>query len=448
MIKVLKSLLVQWLLLAGCLWGFLSLSAAQTAIPEEDNLAFKLLQKQAAEYETALSQRISTNLSRYIPEDRFHLSVRVYWNPYKIDQLQQSNQLTRKSGKLPGFPIYVKEEEKGIDYYLGAGSVMKLKVEVLIDETLPKPYTDFIYQLVPVQARFVAERGDSVRVQAIPFPKSRKQKLPVEEDVPLTTDDASAALVGSIEAGKKELDDLKPVIVNPVLQEYVRDYEKQTIEKLSGLIGEYVDKKLFLLSVKFFWNPDEINKLKQLVKQSDAEGKIKLPGFTIYLEERDALYETIASSTSLLRMEISVMLDSAVSPEVEPFLDKLIPMSVKILPARGDRVVIFRGRFPRSGEELALSAGKKSDGEVGPDMELEGEIDAAFYKLEYRRGLVLVDLFLSKKTDPQERIPLLKKKGTFHLLLQEKELARAAWEQVRKINPEAKETIQFLEYLK
>jgi hypothetical protein len=430
----------------GCLWAWPLM--AETSPISDDNLAFKLLQKQAAEYETALSQRITDNLSRYIPEDRFHLSVRIFWNPHQIQKLQASGQLSPKAGKLPGFPVFVKEAERGIDYYLGAGSVMKLRVEVLIDETLPSSYTDFIYQLVPVQARFVAERGDSVRVQAIPFPKSRKRPLPLDVDVSLTADEASTALVKSIEEGKKELDDLKPVIVNPVLERYVRDYEKQTIEKLTTLVAEYVDRKKFLLSVKFFWNPEEINKLKQLVQQADSVGKVKLPGFTIYLEERDTLYETMASSTSLLRMEISLMLDESVSTDVEPFLNKLIPMSVKIIPARGDRLVIFRGYFPRSGDEIAMLGRKKSDTAVQTDMELAAEIDNAFYRREYRQGLVLVDLLLSKKTDPYERIPLLKKKGTLHLLLQEKDLARAAWEQVRKINPEARETIAFLEYLR
>jgi hypothetical protein len=417
-----------------------------------ENLAFKILQKQAAEYEIALSDLITKSLGKYVPENRFHLSVRIYWNPHKIDQLKLKNQeLTQKSTKLPGFPVFIREEERGLDYYLGAGSVMKLKVEVLVDENLPQRYFDFIYQMVPIQARFVPERGDTVSVTPIPFPESTTKQHPasasLDKDVPLASDDASAALLKSISDGKKRLEEMEPVLLHPVLQRYIADYEKFITAKLKSLVGNYVEEKKFLLSVKFYWNPEEINQLKTLVSKSDIEGKVKLPGFSIYVEERDSLYEMMSNSTTLLKMEISVMLDESVSPEVEPFLNKLIPMSVKIIPERGDRLVIFRGHFPKTGEELQRALAKKSDQALQTDLEFENEINQAFYAGNYRRSLVLVDLLLAKKTDPNERLPLLQKKGSLHLLLQEKELARAAWEEVRRINPESKDTNEFLKYL-
>ena len=92
--------------------------------------------------------------------------------------------------------------------------------------------------------------------------------------------------------------------------------------------------------------------------------------------------------------------------------------------------------------------GRKGEKTLKTDLEFDNEISQAFYHGDYRRGLVLVDLLLSKKTDPYERLPLLKKKGTFHLLLNEKELAKAAWEQVRRINPESSDTVEFLEHLR
>jgi|APSaa5957512622_1039677.scaffolds.fasta_scaffold47460_2 hypothetical protein len=420
--------------------------ATQSSEQEFDDLTFKILLKQAAEYEQALSALMTKKLAKYVPEDRFHLSVRIYFKPNELQQMKQKSTLTRKSGKLPGFPVFVKEEEKGLDYYLGAGSVMKLKVEVLIDETLPKKYHEFINQLVPIQARFVPKRGDTVNVMPIPFPAVAKKALPADKELPLTTDDASAALMDSIEKGKKSLEEIEPVILHPVLQKYISDYEKFMSEKLKIMVSEYVEKKNFLLSVKFYWNPGEVNKLKKLVTKSDTDGKVKLPGFTIFLEERDAIYEMIAKSTTLLRMEISIMLDEAVSPEVEPFMKKLIPMSIKIVPKRGDKLTIFRGHFPRVGADFLT--GRKGDKALRTDLEFSNEINQAFYQGDYRRGLVLVDLLLSKKTDPYERLPLLKKKGTFHLLLNEKELAKAAWEQVRRINPDSSDTVEFLEHLR
>ncbi|MBU2514410.1 hypothetical protein KJ966_24005 [bacterium] len=419
--------------------------------PQVENLAFKILQKQAAEYELALSELLSNNLGKYVPENRFHLSVRIYWNPHKLDMLRTNNQeLQRKSTKLPGFPVFIKEEEKGLDYYLGAGSVMKLKVEVLIDESLPKRYTDFIYQMIPIHARFVPERGDVVNVTPIPFPETPEKKKTIaslDKDMPLAADDASVALMQSIDKGKKSLEAQEPVILHPVLQRYIADYEKFISEKLKALVSDYIDEKKFLLNVKFFWNADEINKLKTLITKTDVEGKVKLPGFSVYVEERDSLYEMMANSTTLLHMEVSLLLDESVSPEVEPFMKKLIPMSVKILPERGDKLTIFRGNFPKLGEELKRALTKKSDRSLQTDMEYENEITNAFYNGDYRRSLVLVDLLLAKKTDPNERLPLLEKKGSLHLLLQEKELARAAWEEAKRINPESKDTTEFLQHL-
>lgn len=441
-----------WILLWA---GLLLLVAVPIHAQDEggsiENLAFKILQKQAAEYELALSDLITKSLGKYVPENRFHLSVRIYWNPHKIDQLKLKNQeLAQKSTKLPGFPVFIREEERGLDYYLGAGSVMKLKVEVLVDENLPQRYQDFIYQMVPIQARFVPERGDTVAVTPIPFPESTARQaanLPLDKDVPLAADEASVALLQSIEDGKKRLEEMEPVILHPVLQRYIADYEKFIAAKLKTLVGDYVEEKKFLLTVKFYWNPQEVNQLKTLVSKSDIDGKVKLPGFTIYVEERESLYEMMSNSTTLLKMDISVMLDESVSPEVEPFLNKLIPMSVKIIPERGDKLVIFRGYFPKTGEELQRALAKKSDQALQTDLEFETEINQAFYEGNYRRSLVLVDLLLAKKTDPNERLPLLQKKGSLHLLLQEKALARAAWEEVRRINPESKDTNEFLKYL-
>lgn len=444
--KVLKKTAC-WLLLfnltlaSGSVW-------AQNSGQQTENLAFKILQKQAAEYEVALSELLTKKISRYIPEDRFHLSARIYWNPHKIAQLKMENKaLQRKSGKLPGFPVYVKKEEKGLDYYMGAGSVMKLKVEILIDDTLPEQYTRFIYNIVPIQGRFVPERGDTVSVTPISFPEAKEQVMPLEKDVPLTSDAASTAVIGSIKKGQKELDNLKPIILHPVLQKYVNDYEEYVNGRLTQLISEYVEKSNFLLNVKFYWNPDEIQKLKKLIVKADSEGKVKLPGFNVYLEERDSLYETIANSATLMRMEVSVMLDEVVSPEVEPFLKRLVPLSIKLLPERGDQLIIYRGHFPRLADKLRSVVAKTSDKSLQSDDEFINEIDEAYQRREYRRGVVLIDLMLAKTTDPYQRVPFLKKKGTFHMLLQEKELAIAAWEQVRRTTPEDRETIKLLEYL-
>lgn len=418
---------------------------AQSAQPQVENLAFKILQKQAAEYEQSLSSLISGKLSKYIAEDRFHLSVRIYWNPAKVEELKTRKELKPKSGKLPGFPVFVREEEQGLDYYLGAGSVMKLKVEVLLDETLPARYVDFIQKMVPVQGRFVPERGDVVRVIQIPFPKSRLANKMPDGDIPLASDEATNSLLASINDGKKELAELEPVIVHPVLQRYLSNYEAHVAKKLKDLINQYVDPKKYLLTAKFYWNPKEVEKLKSLVVKSDIQGKVKLPGFTIYLEEKDDIFQTISDSAQLLRTEINVMIDESNSPDVDAFVKKMIPMTIKLIPSRGDKLIVYRGHFPKLGEDLATFLAKKSNASMENQAELAIEIDDSFRTGNYRKALLLVDLLLAKATTATERLPLLKKKGSLHLLVNERELARSAYLEVKRINPADSEVQSLLE---
>ncbi len=417
--------------------------------PQVENLAFKVLQKQAAEYERAITESLTRSVAKYIPESRFHLTARIYWNPTEIDKLKTKNkELKKKPIKLPGFRLFINKKEESLDYYLGAGSVLKLKVEVLIDDKLSQQYTDFIYKLVPIQARFVPERGDMVNVVPVLFPEAMGKPKLLPKDVPLAADDASLAVLDSIKKGQKSLEDIKPVILYPVLQRYVSDYEEYINQKLTQLISEYVERKNFLLNARFYWNSDEINKLKRQVVKADTEGKTKLPGFEVYLEDRDSIYQAIANSTTLMRMEISVMLDESVNPDVEPFLSRLIPMAVKFRPARGDRLTVYRGHFPRLDAALKTIVSKTTDEDLKSDAEFRAEIDQAFEAGEYRRGIVLLDLMLAKTASAYSRISLLKKKGTLHLLLQEKELAQAAWNQVKEMDPNDKEVIKLLEYIK
>ncbi|MDH5559464.1 MAG: hypothetical protein OEY59_01255 [Deltaproteobacteria bacterium] len=421
---------------------------AQTVLPKEENLAFKILQKQAAEYELSLNGLIVNGLKKYIPEDRFYISVRIYWNPSKMKKVQSKMEgLQKKSGKLPGFPIFINNEEQGIDYYLGAGSVMKLKVEIMLDESLPKHLDQFIYNVVPSQARFVADRGDIIEINRIPFPKSRIKRTVLDLDVPLSMEETGTTVIDAIQKNLSDVANAKPVILHPVLQRYINDYEKFVNDKLSEVTAKYVDRSKFILNVKFYWNADEINKLKRLIVRSDTDGKIKLPGFTIFLEEREPFYEMVASSTNLMRMEVSVMIDDSVSSDVEPFLNKIIPMNVKIIPERGDMLTVYRGHFPQIGVATTITT-MPGDKQLITDMDYEREINQAFRDGKYRKGIILVDRQLSRKTRAEDQLIYLKKKGSLHIMLQEKDLAKAAWKKALSINPDDRETMVLMERLK
>ncbi|MGK0290688.1 MAG: flagellar biosynthesis/type III secretory pathway M-ring protein FliF/YscJ, partial [bacterium] len=356
LLKIIRKVLLSTVLGSIVLMSHLSIPQ-DTFAQKIENLAFKILERKAVDYENALTKNIESSLKRYVSKDRFHITVRIYWNPAKLKELKFKNKpLKRKKGKLPGFPIFVREEEKSLDYYMGTGSVMRLLVTVLLDKNLPEKYKNFIYKLVPAQARFVPERGDAIKVIPVEFPEAKKLKGKkdggVQKEIPLGTDEATAAILEAIEKGRKKLLGDQPTIIHPVIQNYISQYEKHITKRLEKILKEYLDKKKFILNVKFFWNPGQITKLRLLVMRTDPQGKVKLPGLKMFLEEKNALYEAISNSTTLLRLEVTVLLDKNVPKSVDSFLNKAVPLSFKFIPARGDKLTIARANFPKGFEKL------------------------------------------------------------------------------------------------
>jgi tetratricopeptide (TPR) repeat protein len=78
--------------------------------------------------------------------------------------------------KLPGFPIFVRSPSAPLDEK--SPPLTRLTVKVLLDETLPDYYERFLRKIVPIVARFVAERGDQLVVLKETFPDLKREQLP------------------------------------------------------------------------------------------------------------------------------------------------------------------------------------------------------------------------------------------------------------------------------
>lgn len=467
---------------------FLLIPVIVTAQQKTENLAFKILEQKAAAYEKQLTESLQTSLARYIPSSRFHLSARIYWNPDQIDKIKLKNEpLKKKENKLPGFPIYIREEVKTLDYYMGSGSVMRLRINVLLDENLPESYELFVKRFIPIQARFVAERGDHMVLSRIRFPEARDDAMPDKQLEPLVMDDATSSLISSLEKHHQDRANMEPVMIHPLLQRYISEYENHITEKLSAIINKYVDEKDFLTNVKFFWNPNELSQLQHLIVRTDPQGKVKLPGFTIFLEERDSIYEAISNSTRLMRMEVSVLLNKKVPKETEPFLKKAVPLSVKFMPERGDKLKVERGLFPTKkkpestkqsimegpvanadqqdevpqeemGTEDDMNQGMQAGAQTpkaaqpfnskDPVQVRSRNINSAFEQGNYRKGIELVNNALLAAKSEREKVSLMKMKGSLHFMLQEKEQAMLSWENVLASRPNDVEAQEILNYLK
>jgi hypothetical protein len=127
-------------------------------------------------YEEQLTQRINTELSRYIGKNQYVLSVKVLWNP-EVVPVVQNPALSQDKQKLPGFPIFVRAPDSP-QVEDSTPSFSRMTVRVLLDETLPEYYERFVRKIVPIVARFDSQRGDQVIVVKETFPFLNKDQQP------------------------------------------------------------------------------------------------------------------------------------------------------------------------------------------------------------------------------------------------------------------------------
>ncbi len=144
---------------------------------------------------------------------------------------------------------------------------------------------------------------------------------------------------------------------------------------------------------------------------------------------------------SRLQMDIKLLLDETILPEVDNFLKQALPLSIDFKPEQGDTLTIVRNRFPEQSAELM------SQEQLSALREYRVKILEAFKSGDYVSGLELTEEGLKVAAKRDDKIFLLKMKGSLHFLLEEKKRALETWKHVLRLNPEDEEVAQMISSL-
>lgn len=364
------------------------------AVPLQDATS-KQFSLQTVAYELRLKEHIDQLLARYLAPERYNVSVVVSWDEKLLQEVQlKSLPLDTPVTDLPvpkmpdtqtseegeagtegtaeSLPVTLEEPtptqrarsvNPDSNYEL-KHAVVSVKVQVLLDNTLPGSQEQFIQQLIPVQEFYDTQRGDTVTVERTSFPKP--------------------------------------------FSDSVAPYEEQIVtRKLTELVQKYVSPNEFVVNVKF-----------TLI---DAESAME--------------------STSNIKMNIDLLLDEVVLPDVDTFLQEAIPLAVNFNAERGDTLNIIRKRFPER------NFGSVSSEQVAALRDYKDKILEAFQTGDYVGGLEWADKGLRIAVRRQDKVFLMKMKGSLHFLLEEKDKALEVWQHVQRLDPADEEVRQMLENL-
>ena len=154
-----------------------------------------------------------------------------------------------------------------------------------------------------------------------------------------------------------------------------------------------------------------------------------------------AVEENENNEGSRLQMDIKLLLDETILPEVDNFLKQALPLSIDFKPEQGDTLTIIRNRFPEQSAELM------SQEQLSALREYRVKILEAFKSGDYVSGLELTEEGLKVAAKRDDKIFLLKMKGSLHFLLEEKKRALETWKHVLRLNPEDEEVAQMISSL-
>ena len=192
----------------------------------------------------------------------------------------------------------------------------------------------------------------------------------------------------------------------------IAPYEEQIVRrKLTELLMKYVAKTDFVVNVKF-----------SLIESNEKQ-------------------EDSPPSVSNIKMEINLLLDDTVLPEIDDFLKEAVPLAVNFDESRGDTLAIIRKAFPER------SADSLSPEQRTALKDYRTKILEAFQTGDYVSGLEWAAKGLRVAVKRSDKIFILKMKGSLHFLLEEKEEALETWEHVQRLDPDDEEVRQMLNNL-
>tara|TARA_B100000945_G_scaffold319824_1_gene328063 strand:+ start:1158 stop:2558 length:1401 start_codon:yes stop_codon:yes gene_type:complete len=192
----------------------------------------------------------------------------------------------------------------------------------------------------------------------------------------------------------------------------IAPYEEQIVRrKLTELLMKYVAKTDFVVNVKF-----------SLIGNDDKQ-------------------DGSPPSVSNIKMEINLLLDDTVLPEIDDFLKEAVPLAVNFDESRGDTLAILRKTFP-----------ERSADSISPEQrtalkDYRLKILEAFQTGDYVSGIEWAEKGLRVAVKRSDKIFIMKMKGSLHFLLEEKEEALETWDHVQRLDPDDDEVRQMLNNL-
>lgn len=162
-----------WILAAA--FAFAVALTPSGAPAQQENLLERISNERMIAFEQKLEDSLNRDLRRFLAPGQYVLSVRVIWDRSVIPPTEAPG-LSPDKQKLPGFPIFVRSPDAPTDDKVPPFT--RLVVKILLDEVLPEYYERFLRKIVPIVARFVAERGDQLIVLKETFPDLKREQLP------------------------------------------------------------------------------------------------------------------------------------------------------------------------------------------------------------------------------------------------------------------------------
>ena len=347
------------------------------AIPLQDATS-KQFAEQTVLFEQQLKKDVDAVLGRYLAPERFNVSLLVQWNQKLLEEIQLRN-----------VPLDIPVTELLAD---GKARTQMLLEEVEGPESAYGNHPELKMALTKIEFKVLLDN-------TLPGNQEKfiQQLIPSQDFFDQTRGDLL-----SLE---------RTSFPNPY-SDSIAPYEEQVItKKIRELVENYISPETYVLNVDF-----------KLLEKEEGE-------------------ENENNEGSRLQMDIKLLLDETILPEVDNFLKQALPLSIDFKPEQGDTLTIVRNRFPEQSAELM------SQEQLSALREYRVKILEAFKSGDYVSGLELTEECLKVAAKRDDKIFLLKMKGSLHFLLEEKKRALETWKHVLRLNPEDEEVAQMISSL-
>ena len=347
------------------------------AIPLQDATS-KQFAEQTVIFEQQLKKDVGEILGRYLAPERFNVSLLVQWNQTLLEEIQLRN-----------VPLDIPITELMSD---GKARTQMLLEEVEGPGSALGNHPELKMALMKIEFKVLLDN-------TLPGNQEKfiQQLIPAQDFFDQTRGDVLAMERTSFP--------------NP-FSDSIAPYEEQVItKKIRELIENYIAPETYVLNVDF-----------KLLDTNESEGN----------EE---------TNTSRMQMNIKLLLDETILPEVDNFLKQALPLSIDFNPDQGDTLTIVRNRFPEQSAELM------SQEQLSALRDYRVKILESFKSGDYVSGLELSEQGLKVAARRDDKIFLLKMKGSLHFLLEEKKRALETWRHVLRLNPEDEEVASMISSL-